>query len=67
MSRMRHIEEAVEKRITANVLEVLVMKKEEMMGMWKRWLDDEWYGEIVYYKLFGDLEDYRDDNGEPLT
>ena len=40
MSRMRHGEEAVEKRITANALEVLVTEKEEMTGMWKRWLED---------------------------
>ena len=49
---MRHVGEAVEKRTTVNALEVILTEKEEMTGMWKRWLDHEWYGEIVYYKLF---------------
>jgi len=64
---MRHVEGAVERRITRDVREVLVTEKEEMTGMWRRWLDDEWYSEIVHYKLFGDLEDYRDADSEPLT
>ena len=40
MSRKRQVEEVVEKRSTANALEVLVTEKEEMTGMWKRWLED---------------------------
>jgi len=67
MSRMRHVKEAVERRITEGIREVLVTEKEEVTGMWRRLLDDEWYSEIVHYKPFGDLGDYQDADGELLT
>jgi len=38
-----------------------------MTEEWKEWLNDKWYREIVHYKLFGDMENHRDADGEPLT
>jgi len=49
---MSHVENVVERRITNDVWEVLVTEKEQMTGMWRRWLDDEWYSELVHYNPF---------------
>jgi len=68
MSRMRcSPEESKKREVIGKVNEVLVVEKDQMTEEWKKWLNDEWYGEIVHYKLFGDMEDYRDADGEPLT
>jgi len=47
--------------------EVAVVEKEEAMTAWKEWLEDEWYSEVTYYKLFGDLKTFRDEEGMPLS
>jgi len=39
----------------------------ERTSEWRDWLADEWYGQIIHYKLFGELDSYTDQNGEPLT
>jgi len=47
-------------------LAVLAVETEQLADEWKEWLEDEWYGEVVYYKLFGHLDSYHND-GEPLS
>jgi len=37
------------------------------MSGWEEWLEDEWYGAVVHFKLFGDLSTYCDCNGKSLT
>jgi len=46
---------------------VMAVEEEEVVRGWSEWLEDEWYGAITHYKLLGDLETFRDENGEPLT
>ena len=67
MSRMRWDDEDDKKTPADTVLEVLVIEKEQLAEHWKRWLEDDWYGEIVHYKLFGHLDGYHNQDGEPLS
>ena len=47
--------------------EVAGVEEDKTTAAWRDWLEDEWYGDITYYKLFGDLQNFRDENGMPLT
>lgn len=68
MSRMRCTQEEFgEGKMAEEVNEVLIIEKEEAVEMWKEWLEDPWYGEVVNYKLFGDFESYRDADVKALT
>src|SRR5437588_9524191 len=67
LSRLPHVENVVEKDDDKEVQVVFTVEKEQLMEEWKDWLDDEWYGGIVYYRLFGELDDYRDEDGEPIS
>jgi len=68
MSRMRksenvltEVEHAFGEKLEVNVTEA------EHTSDWGELLEDEWYGEIIHYKLFGELVSYTDENGQPLT
>jgi len=67
MSRMRWIGEGSKETQLGTILEVLAVDREQLAKQWKVWLEDKWYGEVVYYKLFGHLNDYRDEDGNPLS
>ena len=47
--------------------EVAAVEEQKTMAEWKEWLTDEWYSGVTYYKLFGDLEAFRKEDGIPLT
>ena len=67
MSRMGLVSGAGKKVEEGDTLAVLVVETEQLADEWKEWLEDDWYGEVVYYKLFGHLDSYRDRDGEPLS
>ena len=67
MSRIRHADGEIEGEVIEEVNEVLMTEKEKTTDGWKEWLEDPWYGEIVHYKLFGDLDGLCNDDGLPLT
>jgi len=67
MSRMRWDGEGSKVNTADTILEVLVIEKEQLAECWKEWLEDDWYGEIVHYKLFGHLDNCSNGNGEPLS
>ena len=43
------------------------VEEDKTIAAWRDWLEDEWYGDITHYKLFGDLQNFRDEDGMPLT
>jgi len=47
--------------------EVAAIEEQKTIAEWSEWLTDEWYREITYYKLFGDFDGFRDQDGLPLT
>ena len=51
----------------ASSLEAAAVDTQELAELWKDWLEDRWYGGVVYYKLFGHLEDYYDQDGKQLS
>ena len=67
MSRMRWIGDGDKDAKTSTIHEVVAVETQQLADEWKEWLEDKWYGEVVYYKLFGHLDDYRDQDGEPLS
>jgi len=67
MSRMRWDGEGSKVTTADTILEVLMIEKEQLAQCWKEWLEDDWYGEIVHYKLFGHLDNYSNGNGDPLS
>ena len=68
MSRMRQSESTLTgaEHSFGGKLEVNATEAERT-SEWRDWLADEWYGEIIHYKLFGELDSYTDQNGEPFT
>ena len=66
LSRMHYSGDS-QARSRDGLKEVAAVEEEEVIKNWSEWLEDEWYGAIAHYKLFGDLEGFRDENGEPLT
>ena len=67
MSRMRCINGSGKELEVETILEVCEVEREELASEWREWLEDKWYWEVVYYKLFGDLNDFKDENGTPLS
>jgi len=68
LSRMRVMESmfAEDGKAFDGGLKVYALEEDSTSG-WEEWLEDEWYGAVVHFKLFGDFSIYRDGNGEPLT
>ena len=47
--------------------EVAGVEAAKTIAEWRDWLEDEWYSDIIPYKLFSDLQNFCDVNGMPLT
>ena len=69
LSRMRTMESTLTEigEASGRGFEICVLEEGHTTSGWEEWLQDEWYETVTHFKLFGDLSNYRDGNGEPLT